>query len=111
MNFEVKIDADAVQAQVTQAIITSTIGKQIEAAIVSALSKEHGDWNNRQTLLQAAVNECVRTELYGVVREVLTAKRDELKAKVIERMSDAVVDGMIDGAWAIMDGRIKMARD
>jgi hypothetical protein len=108
MQLEVKIDAAAVQAQVVNAILQSAIGEQIEKAIKEALTKEYGDWGRRYTLVQSSVEQAVGNELRKLATELVESKRDQLKAQLEEKLTDAVLDKMTGAAWALMEGKLKV---
>ena len=106
MQLEVKIDQDAVQQQVVQAIMSSAIGEQIKAAVHKGLTQETGDWSNRKTLVQRAVDEVLAREIAQIATDLVRSKRDEIKAQMVEKMTDEVLGKMIDAAWSVMNSRL-----
>lgn len=104
MQLEVKIDQEAVQQQVVQAIVDSAIGEQIKAAVQRGLTQETGDWNNRKTLVQRAVDEVLAREIAQIATDLVSSKREDIKAQMVEKFTDEVLGKMIGAAWAVMIG-------
>jgi O-acetyl-ADP-ribose deacetylase (regulator of RNase III) len=66
MGIEVNIDADAINAAVTQAVVESVVGEQLKKAIEEAL-KPSG--YGRQSAVQAVVTEEVRKAIQNVIAQ------------------------------------------
>ena len=109
MQVELKIDAEAVQQKLVDSLIQSGVGKQIEKAINEILTKEFGSWNDRQTLVQAAVHEALRNELAKIAREAIEERRESLKSQVAAQLTDEVFSKMTSAAIQIMLGNLKIA--
>lgn len=107
MQLEVKIDADAVQAQVVASIMQSAIGAQISAAINEALTKTTGDWSGRQTIVQRAVSSAVMEEVRTLAASIIVERRDELKRQIAERLNDEAMTLIVDALWEVMSNNIR----
>lgn len=107
MQLEVKIDQDAVQQQVVQAIMNSAIGEAIAASVHKGLTEETGPWTDRKTLIQRAVDEVLRREIAQIAADLVRSKREEIKAQMVEKMTDEVLGKMIEAAWSVMNGRLE----
>lgn len=111
MQVEVKIDQDAVQQQVVQAIMDSAIGENIQKFINDALTRGSGGWGDHRNVVQRAIDDAVAMEIQRIARELMAERRDQIKAQMIEKLTDAVLGKMCDAAWAVMEGKLKASSD
>ena len=109
MQIEVKIDQDAVQQQLVQAITDSAIGAAIQAAISKALTSTGHNYNDRRTIVERAVDEALHQEIRRACVDALEARRAEIKQQITDKLTDEALRSMTDAAWAVMDGRMKAA--
>jgi carbon monoxide dehydrogenase subunit G len=109
MQFEMKIDAEAVQQQVVASIISSAIGEQIKASITKALTETTGDWSNRKTLVQRAVDEALAIKVREFAIELVRERAEDIRAQLKDKLTDEVLLLMTDAAWGVMEGRLKNA--
>jgi FKBP-type peptidyl-prolyl cis-trans isomerase (trigger factor) len=105
MQIEVKIDQDAVQQQVVQAIMDSAIGSNIQKYITEALTKS-GDFRDPRTMVQKAVDSAVASQLAQIANELIATKKDAIRAQMLELLTDDVIDKMCSSAWAVMNARL-----
>jgi signal recognition particle GTPase len=96
MQVEIKVDAEAVQQRLVQALIDSAVGKHIENAISEVLTKQYGDWNNRETVIESAVRSALQNELHKLVGEALAESRDKLRQMIATRLDDESLTKMTD---------------
>lgn len=109
MQFEVKIDQQAVEQQLVQAIMNAAIGAQVQKALTEALTKTEGPWDNRQTLVERAVSGALQDEIRRQAADIVTAKREEIRARLTEKLTDDLVDDMVSSLWEVMRGRLKQS--
>lgn len=109
MQLEVKIDQAAIEAQLVQTIINSSIGQHIEVAVKKLLTESSGGWHERKTLVERAVEEALTHEIRKMAIELVESKRDEIRAQMTEKLTDDVLQSMTNAAWEVMNGRLKSA--
>ena len=86
----VQIDAAAVERQVTEAIIASSLGEQIQKAVDDVFKKgTYGGPTPLQTAVTSQVQESVRFAVLKEIREGEAGKR--LRAAVQEALNDEVI--------------------
>ena len=106
MDIKVDIDSDAIQQQVVKAILDSAIGEQVKTAIEKALTETTGDWNNKKTLVQRAVDQALHSEIHALARSVLEGRRATIRDQMESKLTDEVLSKMAQAAWAVMEGRL-----
>lgn len=109
MQIEVKIDQQAVEQQLVQAIMNASIGAQVQKALTEALTKAEGPWDDRKTLVERAVSGALQDELRRQAADIVTAKREEIRARLTEKLTDDLVDDMVSSLWEVMRGRLKQS--
>ena len=109
MQIEVKIDQDAVQQQLVQAITDSAIGAAIQAAIAKALTATGSNWNDRRTIVERAVDDALHAEIRKACTEALESRRVDIKQQINDKLTEEALRAMTDAAWAVMDGRMRAA--
>lgn len=110
MQLEVKIDQEAVQAQVVQAIMNSAIGANLEKFVNEALLQSK-DYHDKRSLVQRAVDDAVTIEIRKLATEIVTAQRERIKELMLEKMTDEVLEKMAGAAWAVMEGKLRNVKD
>lgn len=106
MELEVKIDEDGLADKVTQAILASVLGPELEKGIQEAVQKAmKGD---RLYGHPSIVERVVNTAVERAVREYVNARFEEvIKPKVQEQMSDEFLTktfGAMFDAWRTQMG-------
>lgn len=109
MNLEVKIDAEAVQAQIVQAIMNSTIGANIEKYIGEALTRTPGGFGDYRNIVQRAIDDAVAIQIRSIATEMMQEKREQIREQMLAKLTDVVLAKMADAAWAVMEGKLRVA--
>lgn len=111
MQVEVKIDQDAVQQQLVQAILQSAIGANLEKYINEALTRPTGGgWDrDSRNLVQRAVDDAVAQEIRKIATEIVQSKHAEIHSQMEAKLTDAVLAKMADVVWAVMEGKLRAA--
>ena len=109
MQPEIKIDPEAVQAQLVQAIINSAIGTQLETGINKALTEKTGGFYGK-TLTERAVEEALSKVIREEAEKLAYAKREEIRAQLVEKMTDDMLSTMVGALWGVMSGRLSEAQ-
>lgn len=109
MQLEVKIDQEAIQQQLVQAIMNSAIGEKIQKALNEALSKAEGPWGDQKTLVERAVRGALEDELRKQAADLVAQKREQIRAALAEKLTDEVLGDMTNALWGVMLGRLKTA--
>lgn len=91
MQIDVKVDPEAVEKAIVDAVIQSALGPQIAEAIKRSMTQTVGDSWNRKTIVQHAVDEEIKRVVSAIVRETVDAKTEEIRKQVQERMTEEVV--------------------
>jgi tetraacyldisaccharide-1-P 4'-kinase len=105
MQIEVKIDQDAVQQQVVQAIMNSAIGSNIQKFISEALTKS-GSYPDHRTMVQKAVDSAVSSQLTQIANDLIATKKDAIRAQMLDLLTDDVIGKMCGAAWDVMNARL-----
>lgn len=109
MQLEVKIDQEAVQQQLVQAIMNAAIGEKVQKALSEALSKPEGPWGDQKTLVERAVRGALEDELRKQAAELVAQKREQIRTALAEKLTDEVLTDMTSALWGVMLGRLKAA--
>ena len=107
MNIDIKVDSEAVNAAVVQAVVDSAIGEQMQKAIKSVLEeKQHGRWNMDNALenaLKAEIQRVIATQ----IREIITERADQIRDAVALKMTDEVLVSMSGAAVDFMTEKLQ----
>ena len=106
MQVELKIDAEAVQAQLVQSIISSSIGVELKKAIDKTLTEKTGGFYGK-TLVERAVEEALLNVIRAEASKLVEAKKDEIRAQIAGRLTDEMLVSMTNAVWGVVDGRFK----
>lgn len=102
MEVELKIDSEAINKQVTEAIINSALGAQLQVEIDKALKEALQGTYNRDNVVKRVLDE----ELRRIIREVITAGdyQAQLRAKVLvflaDKSTDEIVSKALERLWS-----------
>ena len=93
MNIDVKIDSDAINRAVTDAIINSALGAEIEKAIKDVITAAGRPWDSPiKKVVERFVNE--------IVYDILSKEHQEvLRTKVRELITDELLTELVHQAW------------
>lgn len=105
MQLEVKIDQEAVQQQLVQAIFDSAIGTEIQKAIDKSLKAQSSHWN-AATIVEDAVRTALGDEIRRQVIAMVETKRETIRVQLEEKLTDELISKMTNAAWDVMDGRL-----
>ena len=91
--FELKIDPEMVNKTISESILKSTLGVQIEKAVKEQLKKFETSWS-----MQEFVDKAVAQEINSVIRAAVNEPpvRNRIKALVMEKVSDDLVNKLVD---------------
>lgn len=109
MQLEVKIDQEAVQQQVVQAIMNSAIGAQIQKAITEALTKTTGSFGDYRTLVERAVQDAVMQEVRNLANSLILEKREAIRAQLAEKLTDETIGSMTGVLWGKLEEAMRRA--
>lgn len=103
--FEVKIDAEAVQRQVSQAILDSTIGEAVRKAVQTEVGRLSSTWNN-------PLEQVVREEVKRQVTSVLQEPENEavIREAVRAALEEAVLKDLVGAAMGLLWKEVEGAR-
>jgi len=102
---EIKFDEKQLQEAIVSQIATTTFGTAITKAVNEALTKS---CYNRDSIIDSAAKEEVRRVVGIIVSEEIQKKKEEIRAKALEQLTDEVFNQMISTAIDIMAGRLKV---
>lgn len=91
MEFEVKLDANAVQKQIVASIIESSLGEKIAEAIEKSLKTPYLGKNVIEQALEQEVVEQVRIRCRELIREPGEV-RDQIEQSLKEAMTPVAID-------------------
>jgi hypothetical protein len=94
MDIKVDVDAEAINAAVTKAILDSAIGAEMKRAIETTLSNLSRSYNNP---IKDVVDKIVNEEIYKIVT---TQHMEAIRAAIQENITDAVISEMTEKAWS-----------
>ena len=106
MDLTVNIDSEAAQQQVVQAILDSAIGDLIQTEINNLLNEKTGGYYGDR-IIEAAVKKHINDVVAKIVREIIDAKQEEIKAIVTPMISEEVIKEMSSAAIEVMLGRLE----
>jgi len=96
---EIKIDEATLNQAVTDAVVKSAIGKQLEDVIRKALSDLNG-WNSP---LKKAVEQVVHDEIIKLVR---TQYAETIKAAVAKSLDDRLINELWTASWQALQAKL-----
>jgi len=95
MNIDVKLDKEAITAQIVGAILESAIGEKIEKGINAALTnKGYGRDSIVDEAIKSAVFDTIRGQVSAALRDNDVFK-ERVKAAVEEKATDVVLRGIV----------------
>lgn len=106
--FEIKIDAEAVQQQIVQAVINGAVGKKIAEAASNLMSLKMNPSDYRsETVVDAAIRRVMEQV---ITEEALRAIRTEenmarVRALVVQKLTDDTLGHMVDVVWSSTPAR------
>lgn len=102
MNLEIKIDSEAVQAQLVSAITNSAIGEQIQKAITKVLTEYHGSgFGDRKTIIESCVYEALVNVIRDHINQMIDERKDEIRQKISESLTDETLKTITDKVWEL----------
>ena len=100
MQVELKIDADAVQRQVVDALMKSAIGAEIEKAIQKILAERH--WSHG-SVVEQAVRDAMFTECKRIAHDAVKLLEPQLTEQISQRVTaeaaNRTVNEIIGRLW------------
>lgn len=103
---EVKIDAEAVQKNVVQAIMKSAIGEEISKCITEILTEKEKSWDE-QTILEKAIYDQINSCILLIIRDEIQGRREELKAMMMPQLTDEAMLKMTTAAIESMMDKLR----
>lgn len=94
---EIKIDKEAIEREVTAAIVNSAIGEQLEKQINAHLAKRHP--YDRETVIETAVREVVTAEVKAMCQQLLANRRDNVRNLIAQKLTDDFMLKVIESMW------------
>lgn len=92
---DLKIDAKAINEHVSRAILASALGEALEEIIKRELSYLTASWS------ESRLRTAIEAEIQRIVmQEIRNEYSDQIRAAVREKLSESVLDKLIDAAWA-----------
>lgn len=101
MQFNVEINPDEVNKQVSEAIINSALGEKLKAAINKRMDDILGGGWNDPGIVKTVVDEEVR----NIIRTMLQSDEFQTQMQAMvrkwfeEKFSDALIDDALDRLW------------
>lgn len=95
MDIEVKVDAEAVERAVTAAIVQSSIGKNLTAAVEKVMNEAMQDsgYGRNAGIIISVVQAEVRTMVKAVIEAEFA---DIMKAKIREAITDERIQSVVE---------------
>ncbi len=96
----VTIDGNMVNEYVAKAILESALGAQLQTAMNKILSST-GSYA-RDDVFTEVIKEAIRTHVQNLLvsnSEMVDLIRERIKVQVIEKMTDEVIDKLVDRAF------------
>ena len=100
VGLNVKIDKEAVEAQIVSAIMQSSIGTHLQKAIDEALEKPEG--YGKQSWLEKTIKHLVEKKIEDIIQVTIGGNEDlkkKVEAAVIEGATDDVINQLISKAF------------
>lgn len=96
--FKLDIDPDAVNRVLSEAILQSTIGKQIQSSADDYINKFRDNWQSRQH-----VDKAVQEVVSRIIREEVEKNRDQIAEWVQKQLTKEMLDTMLEKMWQKWD--------
>ena len=95
MDFNVNIDAEAINKQITEAVAKSAIGKQIKRVVDEEVKKLSTSWQN-------PLSRVVGIEIEKMLRQLIQEEyMGKIKEWVSKQMSDEFVKNILGKMWKV----------
>jgi len=112
MDVKVDISPEKVEQAVINAIVESSIGKQLSEAVTKALSpeahtrKENGKWHVGNAV-QAAVTDVVMVEVRKLATQMVHDRKEEIREKILEHLTGEALGNVVSSIWTAVQEKLE----
>ena len=91
---DVDIDRESVQQELVQAIMDSSLGKEIQESIEKIFEKK-GSIYNPTSVVQKAIQSALEQEVKNITIKIIEKQSTRIRKLVEEELTDDVIDRMV----------------